>query len=169
MITTINEFKHFLNEGKKTNKEYKKDVEAYKFFVVNLSGKKVESGWEFKNDAKEALTDYDGDKNYKVVTEKELDKLGIKNPKAKWTSESVRHGVFPTFLVNVNTHAITYGEESNDLAQEAFNDNSDPNYIGFCSSWSRMVCEAMSRKVVEMLKAGVPREQILDELFEEWY
>jgi len=90
MITEFNQFKQFINEGKKADKQYKKDVEAYKFFVVNISKKKVESGWEFKNDAKDALKDFDGDKNYKVVTEKELDKLDIKNPKEKWMNESFK-------------------------------------------------------------------------------
>lgn len=88
MITTINEFKKSLNEGKKSDKQYKKQVALYKFFIVNTETKKVESGWEFNNDAKDALSDFDGDKKYKIVSELQLKKMGIDNPKQKWINES---------------------------------------------------------------------------------
>ena len=75
-------------EGKRSDKQYKKEVALYKFFVVNTKTKKVESGWEFKDDAKDALSDFDGDKDYKVLSELQLKKLGIENPKQKWINES---------------------------------------------------------------------------------
>lgn len=87
MITNINDFRILL-EGKKSDKQYKKEVALYKFFVVNTKTKKVESGWEFKDDAKDALSDFDGDKDYKVLSELQLKKLGIDNPKQKWINES---------------------------------------------------------------------------------
>lgn len=291
MQTSFEQFKNSLNEGKKADKQYKKDVAAYKFFVVNISKKKVESGYEFKNDAKDALSDFDGDKNYKVVTEKELDKLGIKNPKEKWmnenvqpdsagfnindvkyetplydeilsfgftdstsdiqhkrgvleftaissevrrkykmhfsgetptpiqyviypngklrttdsgksqhitsdighpleslhdveflmgkllrsaqrigVNESVRHGVFPYFTVKLDTLTATFSEVSNDLAQDAvLEGNDDPNIITFCTSWSRGQCESVANDVIARLKAGEPKQAIVDSLFEEWY
>ena len=68
----------------RSQKEYNKDVDAYKWFVVDLLNKKAVSGWEFKNDAQEALSDYDGDKNYKVYSGRMLKTLGIENPKDTW-------------------------------------------------------------------------------------
>jgi hypothetical protein len=61
--------------------DYKKEVDAYKFFIVDLKKKKAVSGWEFQSDAKDALSDYDKDPNFKVVAEKTLSSMGIKNPK----------------------------------------------------------------------------------------
>jgi len=87
MITNINDFKILL-EAKKSDKQYKKEVALYKFFVVNIKTKKVESGWEFKDDAKDALSDFDDDKDYKVLSELQLKKAGIDNPKQKWINES---------------------------------------------------------------------------------
>ncbi len=73
-----------ISEGKKDDKEYKKGVNSYKYFIVNIKNNKVESGWEFEPDAKDALSDFDGDKNYKIMTEKGLKNLGIESPKNKW-------------------------------------------------------------------------------------
>lgn len=92
MITTINEFKFFL-EGKRSDAQYKKEVALYKFFVVNTKTKKVESGFEYKEDAKDALSDFDGDKDYKVLSELQLKKLGIENPKQKWINESLKSNI----------------------------------------------------------------------------
>jgi hypothetical protein len=60
---------------------YNKEVDKYKFFIVDLKKKKAVSGWEFQSDAKDALSDYDKDPNFKVVAEKTLSSMGIKNPK----------------------------------------------------------------------------------------
>jgi hypothetical protein len=65
----------------RSQKQYNKEVDAYKYFIVDLKNKKAISGWEFREDANEALSDYDGDKNYKVVAEVTLKSLGIENPK----------------------------------------------------------------------------------------
>ena len=61
--------------------DYNKEVDAYKFFIVDLKKKKAVSGWEFQSDAKDALSDYDKDPNFKVVSERTLSSMGIKNPK----------------------------------------------------------------------------------------
>lgn len=68
----------------RSQKQYNKEVDAYKWFIINAEAKRAESGWEHKEDALEALKDYDGDKNYKVVAESSLKKYGIDNPKGKW-------------------------------------------------------------------------------------
>jgi len=68
----------------RSQRQYNKEVDAYKWFIINTETKKAESGWENKNDADEALQDYDGDSKYKVVAEKTLSKYNIENPKEKW-------------------------------------------------------------------------------------
>jgi len=73
-----------LNEGEKisrSQKEYNKEVDKYKFFIVDLKKKKAVSGWEFQSDAKDALSDYDKDSNFKVVAARTLSSMGIENPK----------------------------------------------------------------------------------------
>jgi hypothetical protein len=69
---------------KASEKQYNKEVDAYNWYVVDLENKKAVSGWEFKEDAKEALSDYDGDKNFKVVSERQLKLMGVSNPKETW-------------------------------------------------------------------------------------
>jgi hypothetical protein len=66
---------------KEAKSSYNKEVDAYKFFIVDLKKKKAISGWEFQSDAKDALSDYDKDPNFKVVAERTLSSMGIKNPK----------------------------------------------------------------------------------------
>jgi hypothetical protein len=73
-----------VNEGSKlsrSQKEYNKEVDKYKFFIVDLKKKKAVSGWEFQSDAKDALSDYDKDPNFKVVAARTLSSMGIENPK----------------------------------------------------------------------------------------
>lgn len=64
----------------KAQRDYNKDVAAYKYYVVNNG--KVEAGFEFKSDAKDMATDF-----YpvaKVLTAQQLKKAGIKNPSSEW-------------------------------------------------------------------------------------
>lgn len=76
--------------GVRAQKKYNKEVDAYKWFIVDLENKTAVSGWEFQSDAKDALKDYDGDKNYKVVSEKTLISMGIENPKERF--KKMKHG-----------------------------------------------------------------------------
>lgn len=70
---------------KRAKKEYIKEVDAYKWFIVDLENKKAEQGFEEKEDAMAELKDNDYDKNkYKVINESSLKKYGIENPKEKW-------------------------------------------------------------------------------------
>lgn len=68
----------------RSQKAYNKEVDLYKYFIVDLQKKIATSGWEFKEDANEFLLNYDGDKNFKVVAEITLKKLGIENPKERF-------------------------------------------------------------------------------------
>ena len=63
----------------KFEKEYNKDVDNYKYFVV--SNGVVKSGWEYKSDANDDLENYENSKVYTKIT---LKKLGIKNPSNDW-------------------------------------------------------------------------------------
>lgn len=64
--------------------KYNEEVDAYKWYLVNVKEKHVISGFEFKEDATDLLADYDGDKNYKVVSKKHLEIMGIENPNEAW-------------------------------------------------------------------------------------
>jgi hypothetical protein len=71
--------------GVKGKKDYNRDVEAYKWFVVHIPTKKAISGFEFSEDARDLLKDFGEDRiNYKVVGEKALKAFGVKNPKEDW-------------------------------------------------------------------------------------
>jgi len=64
---------------------YLKDVDNYKWFVVDLKKKKAVTGWEFKSDATDSLEDYGKDSsNFKVVSERTLSSMGIENPKERF-------------------------------------------------------------------------------------
>lgn len=76
----------------RAKKQYNKEVDAYKWFIVNLETQKAESGWEYKQDAIDALSDFDDNKNYKVVAEVTLNKMGIENPKEKWKNNTYDKG-----------------------------------------------------------------------------
>jgi antirestriction protein len=76
--------------GIRAQKRYNKEVDAYKWFIVDLENKKAVSGWEFQSDAKDALEDYDGDKNFKVVSERTLSSIGVENPKERF--KMMEHG-----------------------------------------------------------------------------
>lgn len=67
------------NKGIRAKKAYNKDVDAYKYFVVNNG--KVESGFEYKNDALDVATDFD---NAKVLNLIQLKQQGFEDPRNKW-------------------------------------------------------------------------------------
>jgi hypothetical protein len=71
-------------KGSRAKNAYNKEVDAYKWFVVDLEKKKALAGNEYKEDAIDALEDYEGDKNFKVVSKASLKKLGIEDPTSEW-------------------------------------------------------------------------------------
>jgi hypothetical protein len=71
-------------KGSRAKNTYNKEVDAYKWFVVDLENKKALAGNEYKEDAIDALEDYEGDKNFKVVSKSSLKKLGIEDPTSEW-------------------------------------------------------------------------------------
>jgi hypothetical protein len=71
-------------KGSRAKNAYNKEVDAYKWFVVDLEKKIALAGNEYKEDAIDALEDYEGDKNFKVVSKSSLKKLGIEDPTSEW-------------------------------------------------------------------------------------
>jgi hypothetical protein len=71
-------------KGSQAKNRYNRELESYKWFVVNLKENKAITGYEFKSDALDVLSDYDDRSRYKVVSEISLKKLGIENPKEMW-------------------------------------------------------------------------------------
>lgn len=63
---------------------YNKEVDAYKWYVVDLKQKKAITGFEYKEDAEDLLRDYDGDKNFKIVAKSSLKKLFVSIPNNKF-------------------------------------------------------------------------------------
>lgn len=74
-----------------------KEIDAYNWYVVDLEENKAITGNEYKEDAVDALSDYDGDKRYKVVSKKTLKSLGIENPNERFKSYEVGGGVGELF------------------------------------------------------------------------
>tara|TARA_R110000868_G_C10968444_1_gene769398 strand:+ start:1760 stop:3439 length:1680 start_codon:yes stop_codon:yes gene_type:complete len=67
----------------KSQKQYNADVAKYKYFIVELKSKKVASGWEFKSDAMDAVSEYPKS-GATIMTALQLKKAGIDNPKNTW-------------------------------------------------------------------------------------
>jgi hypothetical protein len=63
---------------------YNKEVDSYKWYVVNVAEKKAISGFEHKADATDLLLDYGNDKNYKVVAKSTLKRIGVNIPNENW-------------------------------------------------------------------------------------
>ena len=67
------------NKGIRAKKTYNNEVDLYKYFVVNNG--KVETGFEFKNDALDAASDFDNAKVYNLT---QLKQKGFKDPRNEW-------------------------------------------------------------------------------------
>lgn len=69
---------------------YEEEVDAYKWYIVEISTKLVKSGFESKEDAEEARKDFDvtelgkDAKEFKTVSKRGLDAMGIDSPNDKW-------------------------------------------------------------------------------------
>ena len=66
-------------------KDYNKEVDAYEWYVIRKSDNHVESGFQFRNDAKDLLNDFEKGE-YKIINKRELAQMGIENPNEKWKS-----------------------------------------------------------------------------------
>ena len=86
-----------------------KEIDAYNWYVVDLEENKAITGNEYREDAVDALSDYDGDKRYKVVSKKTLKSLGIENPNERFKSYEVGGGVGDLFE--------NYDEQPEELAE----------------------------------------------------
>lgn len=67
----------------KAEREYNSDVDLYKYFVVMVKTGNVQSGWEYKSDAQDALLDYDKG-SAKIMTLAQMKKAGIKDPRNEY-------------------------------------------------------------------------------------
>lgn len=67
----------------KAEREYNADVDLYKYFVVMVKNGNVQSGWEYKSDANDALQDYDKG-SAKIMTLAQMKKAGIKDPRNEY-------------------------------------------------------------------------------------
>jgi hypothetical protein len=85
----------------RAQKRYNKEVDAYKWFIVDLANKRAVSGWEYQSDAKDALSDYDGDENFKIVAERTLASMGIENPKETFKMMKKGGNIKPSFKPDV--------------------------------------------------------------------
>jgi hypothetical protein len=68
-----------------SNDNYNKEVDLYKWYIINPIEKKAIAGFEFKGDAIEYLQDYD--EYCKVVAKSSLKKFGIEIPNEKWKNK----------------------------------------------------------------------------------
>jgi hypothetical protein len=71
-------------KGSQVKNRENKEIDAYKWFVIDLKENKAITGNEYKSDALDVLSDYDDKSRYKVVSEISLKTFGIENPKEKW-------------------------------------------------------------------------------------
>ena len=69
------------------DEEYNKEVDSYKWFVIDPETNKAISGFEYKEDAKELAKEYE--KNMKIVSVRSFKKMGIEDPRPKWKGLSV--------------------------------------------------------------------------------
>jgi hypothetical protein len=101
-----------------------KEIDAYNWYVVDLEENKAITGNEYKEDAVDALSDYDGDKRYKVVSKKTLKSLGIENPNERFKSYEVGGGVGDLFQ-NYDEQPEELAEITNFYAQKFDEDDYD--------------------------------------------
>lgn len=79
----------YAEKGKKISraqKEYNKEVDNYKWYVVNKITKHVETGYEFKQDAIDQKNDMQFPDMFAVISKKDLTKHGFEIPNEKWKS-----------------------------------------------------------------------------------
>jgi hypothetical protein len=77
----VNLIDRIITESTSKSKDYDKEVDNYKYFIVDTKNKKAISGWEFKEDAKDSLDDMDNKENHKIVHLSKLSNYDIKDPK----------------------------------------------------------------------------------------
>ena len=73
--------KKLTGKGSRAKNQYNAEVDAYKYFVYNLDNCKIESGFEYKEDAIDLANDYD---NAKVLSLRQLKQMGLQDPRPNW-------------------------------------------------------------------------------------
>jgi antirestriction protein ArdC len=87
---------------KNHQKQYNKEVDAYKWYIINPIEKKALTGYEFKGDAIDALQDYD--EYCKVVAKSSLKKLGIPDPSESWKHKDNKKTNLGTVEMNLQQY-----------------------------------------------------------------
>jgi hypothetical protein len=100
----------------RSQKQYNKMVDEYKYFVVDLEKKRALSGWEYKEDANDELSHYDGDKNFKVVAERTLSSMGIENPKDRFKKSTYDGG--KTMYANGGKVNLSFNYNPSNISNE---------------------------------------------------
>lgn len=119
----------------KSDKEYAKEVAKYKYFVVNPSTKKIEAGFEFKEDAKDLKKDMQFPSEWTVLSKQGLKLKGIESPIEAWKKMrkggNVSDAKISQTVINKLNKIL---KEDNEDASEITTDNIESiNYDSFPS------------------------------------
>lgn len=68
----------------RSDKQYNKEVELYKYFVIDIQANRVITGWEYLEDAKDDIENYQEKTNYKIVPKSRLKNLNLNNSYKDW-------------------------------------------------------------------------------------
>lgn len=68
-------------KGSRLKNAYNREVDLYKYFVYNFDSGRVESGFQYKQDAIDMAMDFN---NAKVFSLQQLKKMGIADPRPNW-------------------------------------------------------------------------------------
>jgi hypothetical protein len=63
----------------RSDKQYNKEVELYKYFVIDIQANRIISGWEYLSDAKDFINDFFTKSNFKIVPKSKLKTLNLSN------------------------------------------------------------------------------------------
>lgn len=85
-------------------------------------------------------------------------------------NESVRRGHFPYFSIDLERLTIKFDFCDNELAVDAITYNQDDESLSWCSEdWSQRECEQVGNDMLERLKNGESKEDLLSELEENYF
>ena len=74
----------------RSQKQYNKEVDLYKYFVIDIQANRVISGWEYLEDAKDSVNDYFTKSNFKIVPKSKLKTLNLSNSIEDFKNENSR-------------------------------------------------------------------------------
>ena len=96
----------------RAQKQYIKEVDLYKWFVVDMNAKKAISGWENRTGAFDSLSDFNqGVDKLKILAKTSLKKFGIADPTEKWKGLSYEPSKKKAQEVNTPNDIALHGIE----------------------------------------------------------